>query len=113
MVVINRAFSKAVLLRMSKPFCAEMDVEMATTKGTAKPKACGQEITITVTILSNANTKGNPNSNQTTNVMTPPPRATKVKTFAARSAKFCVLDFIFCASRSEERRVGKASRYGW
>ena len=38
-VVINRAFSKAVRLRISNPFWAEIEVDMATTKGTAKPKA--------------------------------------------------------------------------
>ena len=32
--------------------CADTAVEIATTNGIAKPKACGQEITITVTILS-------------------------------------------------------------
>src|SRR6185295_10480846 len=56
MVVIFLEFSKAVLFFMSKPFLADSDVEMATTKGTAKPKACGQQMTITVTILSNAKT---------------------------------------------------------
>ena len=35
-----------------------MEVEIATTNGTASPNACGQEITITVTIRSSAKTKG-------------------------------------------------------
>ena len=49
MVVIRRAFSNAVRFLMSKPFCAAMDVEIATTSGTARPSACGQAITNTVT----------------------------------------------------------------
>ena len=60
MVVMRRAFSKAVLFLMSNPLCAESAVDLATTKGTAKPKACGQQITITVTMRSMANAKVSP-----------------------------------------------------
>ncbi len=49
-VSIDPAFSKAVLLRISSPFCALMAVERATTSGVARPSACGQAMTITVAI---------------------------------------------------------------
>ena len=63
--------SNAVLFRISKPFCAETAVEIATTSGMASPKACGQAITITVTILSKAYTNGKPKASQTANVPKP------------------------------------------
>ena len=37
-----------------KPLCAPIEVERAVTKGIAKPKACGQAMTNTVTRRSNA-----------------------------------------------------------
>ena len=67
--------SKAVLLRINKPFCADTAVEMATTRGIAKPNAWGQAITITVTIRSNANTNGYPAISQTANVPKPTDKA--------------------------------------
>ena len=71
---------------------------MATTKGIARPNACGQAITITVTIRSNAYTNGNPRINQTANVPKPMAKAMYVNHFAALSERFCIRDFVFCAS---------------
>jgi len=59
-VVIFLAFSNDVLFFMSSPFLAANDVDLATTNGTANPKACGQQITITVTILAMAKSRGCP-----------------------------------------------------
>lgn len=98
-VVIFLAFSNAVLFFISKPFFAESDVEIATTNGTASPKACGQQITITVTILSSANTAGLPAiDHQKKNVMNPETSATIVRILAALSASNWVFDFAFWAS---------------
>jgi hypothetical protein len=51
-------FSKAVRFLISKPFLAETDIDIATTKGTANPRACGQVKTITPAMRSNAKTNG-------------------------------------------------------
>src|ERR1017187_6493920 len=59
-VVIFLEFSNAILLLINNPCLADNAVDLATTNGTANPKACGQQITITVTILSIANDKGCP-----------------------------------------------------
>ena len=67
--------SKAVRLRINKPFFAETEVEIATTNGTASPSACGHEITITVTILSSANSNSRPRKSQVARVVNPPPKA--------------------------------------
>ena len=97
-VVIFLAFSKAVLFLISKPFFADNAVDFATTNGTAKPKACGQQITITVTILSIANAKDCPVKYQYKKVPIPATIAITVNHFAAVFASNCVLDFDFCAS---------------
>lgn len=52
-----RAFSKATLFLMSSPLCAASAEDMATTRGIARPRACGQVITVTVTALSSENAK--------------------------------------------------------
>src|SRR5215204_2259255 len=58
MIVVSlREFSNAVRLRINKPFVAAIEVDKATTKGMATPNAWGQEVTITVTILSRANAR--------------------------------------------------------
>jgi hypothetical protein len=44
-----QASSIAIRLRMSIPFWAAVEVLMATTRGTARPSACGQAMTRTVT----------------------------------------------------------------
>ena len=94
-VVIRRAFSKAVLFLMSKPLCAESAVDFATTNGTAKPKACGQQITITVTMRSMANAKVSPVKYQYKKVEMPENIAMNVNHFAALSAKSWVFDLEF------------------
>ena len=74
--VILREFSNAVRFRIRRPFWADIEVEMETTNGIARPSACGQDITITVTIRSRANTKSNPRINHTASVVNPTVRAT-------------------------------------
>src|SRR5690625_1492431 len=101
MVVIFRDASKAVLFRINRPFLAETLVDIAATNGTANPSACGQEITITVTIRSIAKAIVSPNANHVKNVPKPNTNAIMVSHLAATSAR-----------RSEERRVGKESRSG-
>ncbi len=46
---ISRAFSRARRLRTKIPFCAAEVVLIATTRGTANPKACGHAMTKTAT----------------------------------------------------------------
>src|SRR5205814_9509170 len=70
-VVIFLEFSNAVLFLISNPFFADCAVDLATANGTASPKACGQQITITVTILSTAKARSLPEKNQTANVAMP------------------------------------------
>jgi len=53
-------------------------VEIATTKGIAKPKACGQAITNTVAALSMAKATSCPAKSQLKKVTTPDPMATIV-----------------------------------
>ena len=47
--------SKAFLSRMRIPLFAVIEVDRATTKGIAKPSACGHAITRTVTVRVSAN----------------------------------------------------------
>ena len=49
------ADSSAIRSRTSRPFFAARVVEIAVTRGTARPSACGQAITSTVTTLSRIN----------------------------------------------------------
>ena len=49
------ADSSAIRSRTSRPFFAARVVEIAVTRGTARPSACGQAITRTVTTLSRIN----------------------------------------------------------
>jgi hypothetical protein len=68
---------------------------LATTSGTANPNAWGQQITITVTILSIANARSFPDKYHTRNVIIPATIAISVNHLAALSANSCVLDFDF------------------
>src|SRR5699024_8873426 len=68
--------SKFVRLRINKPCFADNDVETATTNGAANPSACGQVITITVTMRSNATSKEHPKSSQIASLMNPEASAT-------------------------------------
>ncbi len=52
---ISRAASRAKRLRTKIPFCAAEVVLIATTRGTANPKACGQAITRTATTRCSVN----------------------------------------------------------
>src|SRR5699024_146137 len=51
------AHSKFIQTRINIHCFADNDVETATTNGAANPSACGQVITITVTMRSNATSK--------------------------------------------------------
>ena len=97
-VVIFLAFSKAVRFFISNPFFADKAVDFATIRGTANPNACGQQITITVTILSIAKANDCPVIYQYKNVAIPASNAIMVNHFAALSANNCVFDLEFCAS---------------
>src|SRR5699024_5672885 len=92
-VVRFRVTSNAVRFRISNPLVADRVVEIATTKGIATPRAWGHAVTITVTILSNANAKSPLVLYQYPNVATPTPIAMKVSHLATLSARFCVFDF--------------------
>ena len=96
MAVSFLALSNDVLFFISKPCVAAAVVEIATTRGIATPRACGQEVTITVTIRSNAKAKSWL-MYQTINVVTPTTNETMVSHLATPSARFCVFDFALCA----------------
>ena len=68
---ILRARSKAARSRISRPFWAVRLVLTATTSGTARPRAWGQVMTITVTMRSSANAKLSPRASQTAKVAAP------------------------------------------
>src|SRR5699024_542538 len=93
-----RVTSKAVRSRISRPFVADRVVDIATTKGIATPKAWGQAVTITATVLSNAKARSLLSKNQKKNVRIPAPRAINVSHLATLSARFWVLDLLACAS---------------
>src|SRR6185437_2834793 len=92
-VVIFLASSKADLFFISSPFFADKAVDLATTSGTANPRACGQQITMTVTIRSIENARSFPDSHHTRKVAIPATMAISVSQRAAVSASNCVLDF--------------------
>ena len=96
-----RAFSKEVRFRMRNPCRAASAVETATTNGIASPRAWGQVITITVTLRSRENAKvSEAKTNHTIRVITPAESPMMVSHFAARSARFWVLDRAVCADRT-------------
>src|SRR5690349_3805587 len=104
MIVVRfLAFSNAVLLRISKPLTAALAVEIATTSGIATPKACGQEVTITVTSLSSANATVLPDRYQYIKVTTPTSIEIRVSHLATLSARCWVFDFALCADST--RRI--------
>src|SRR6218665_3386535 len=92
------AFSNAVRLRINNPCVAESVVDMAITSGMATPSAWGQEVTMTVTILSRANDKSWPDEYHTIKVITPTVIETNVSHLATLSARFWVLDLAPCAA---------------
>jgi hypothetical protein len=93
-----RASSSPRRSRTSRPFWAPMVVEIATTRGTARPRAWGHAMTRTVTIRTMVKSMGAPMSCQTTSVMSAAAMATPVSIWAARSARCCARDFDFWAS---------------
>ena len=64
MVSISRARSKAARSRISSPLRAVRLVLTATTSGTARPRAWGQQMTITVTMRSSAKARLSPTASQ-------------------------------------------------
>ena len=60
---------------MSSPFRAPSEVEIAMTNGIARPRACGQAITRTVTVRTSA-PSGSPSNHQPTRVIAPAASAT-------------------------------------
>jgi hypothetical protein len=94
----SRASSRPRRSRTRSPFCAPRVVEMATTRGTASPRAWGQAMTRTVTVRTMEKSMGAPRNCQTTRVSTPAPRATPVRSWAARSARCWARDFDCWAS---------------
>ena len=98
---IFRARSKAARSLMRRPLRAEIEVEMATTRGTANPSACGQAMTMTVTIRSRAKAKPRPpRASQAIKVSAPTPTAITVSHMAALSESFWVLDLLSWACRT-------------
>ncbi len=98
---ILRAPSNGVLLRIKNPFFAARVVETATTRGTARPRACGQVITITVTVRSMEKRKSRPEkASQANMVIAPEPMAIKVSHMAAVLARSWDLDLLSWASRT-------------
>jgi hypothetical protein len=95
-----RASSSPRRSRTRSPAWAPLLVEMATTSGTASPKACGQAMTSTVTTRTMEKSIGAPISCQTTSVRIPARRATPVSSWAARSARCWARDFDSCASET-------------
>src|SRR5215218_3007077 len=85
------------------PLRALSAVEMAITSGIARPSACGQAITSTVTVRSTA-LPGSPRSNQAAKVTTPTPTANQNSSAAARSASAWARERDACA-RSTSRRM--------
>jgi len=65
------ARSNAARLRISRPLSAPILVLTATTSGTARPSACGQVITITVTMRSREKSKSAPRLSQMIRVRRP------------------------------------------
>jgi hypothetical protein len=97
MIVVSfLAFSNAVLFLMSNPCIAAAVVDMATTKGIATPRACGHDVTITVTILSKAKARLW-FTYQTIKVVIPTTIDIIVSHLATLSARFWVFDLALCA----------------
>ena len=85
-----RARSNAARSRIKSPLRADNAVDTATTNGTARPRACGQVITMTVTMRSSAKLNARPAPSHATSVTVPQPTAMRVSHMAARFARSCV-----------------------
>ncbi len=84
---MSLALSKADLSRINRPDFAASEVETATTRGTASPRAWGQDMTITVTALSMAKAESLLKLSQAANVIAPTLRDIMVSHRAALSAR--------------------------
>ncbi len=74
---------------MSNPFRADSDVETETTSGMARPSACGQAMTMTLTVRDSAKSASSPMmTSQAMRVANPTVTAVMVRKRAARSARF-------------------------
>ncbi len=82
---------------MSSPCIAYREVDIATTSGIATPKACGQEVTMTVTIRSSAKDNSRPRPNHVIKVIMPTLMETMISHMATLPARFCVLDLALWA----------------
>ncbi len=91
------ASSKACRSLTRKPELAAKDVETATTSGIARPRAWGQEMTMTVTARSTAKLAPLPMRAQAAKVRMPAETAMITRSMAARSARFCVRERLSCA----------------
>ncbi len=82
-----RAFSKACLSLIRSPDFAAIDIETATTRRITNLRACGQVITMTVTVLSRTKTSSLPKRIQKMKVRAPTVRAIIVRYIAALFAR--------------------------
>ena len=96
-VSIVRMLSRASRSFTSTPAFAARSVAIDTTRGMARPSACGQAITSTVMVRTTASSV-RPMSTQTIAVMTAEPSANQNSQAAARSAMRCAREVEFCAS---------------
>ena len=94
------ARSKACRSLIRRPDFAARVVETATTSGTARPRACGQAMTMTVAIRSIAKSRLSPRRNQPKKVIAPTERAIRVRRRAARFARSCARDLLSWAFRT-------------
>ena len=106
--VTLRASSSPRRSRTSRPWRAPSVVEIATTSGMARPSACGQAITSTVTTRSITNAAGRPASDQPTSVAAAATTATTVSRSAARSASACAREREVCASATSRMMPASA-----
>ncbi|MGY3490514.1 hypothetical protein ACVW1C_008458 [Bradyrhizobium sp. USDA 4011] len=104
----SRASSNPRRSRTSRPDFAPIVVEIAVTSGTARPSACGQAITSTVTTRVMVKSSDAPSICQTTRVAPPAAIATTVRRNAARSASACARDREVCASSTKRMIPARA-----
>ncbi len=93
-VVIVRIRSRALRSLIRTPARADLSVEMATTSGIARPRACGQAINRTAITRTTA-WSGWPSSVHTTPVIAAAASANQNSHAAARSASSCARDVEF------------------
>ncbi len=99
------ARSSASRFRISRPFFAARAVAFAVTSGIARPSACGQAITRTVTASATEPVRSRPTPSQTSNVAVAAPTAMYASQPAARSARRW--------KRPREARASSTRRITW